>query len=590
MLIGNRNMMRKNGVPLLFLLLLLLFAACRPARYPQVLQEADSLASACPDSAVALLHGLRAEMAEERRAVQMYYRLLCIKAQDKAYIPHTSDSAVLSVLHYYEERKDRRHLPEAYYYAGRVYRDLGDAPQALDYFDKALEAMPRDGMLPLRSKVLSQMGTLFYRQGMYPEALEMYKGSLKSDSVLGDSVGIIANRLNMSLSYKSLGKQDSMRIFALSAHLLNRNMQRPPHTGDIENRLAWAYLCEQQYDSARLFLREALQNSNDRNKDAIYTTAGLFHQALGNSDSAVWYYQHLLHETSIYVRQVAYGNLAQLALAQNNPQKALHYLYEHNLCADSIQKITNTEGIRKVYALYNYQLREKENSRLREANARKTQNIVYLALGAGLLLVGSGAFYRKRKKQWKAQWENAENLRKEAYRRSAQFVQDNRAEMEKLQKKIRQLQRDLKDKGSMLEELERQKAILANTNQQTLLEQDKRRLAEEGLFNSDIYLHFRQQLEEEVPHLTPQDWNDLQEQLDACYDGFTRKLHTLHLRLSSKEMQTCMLIKARFSNTEIGKLTHTSVEGVSSRRSRLYEKVFHEKKGSKEWDAFIRSL
>ena len=582
--------MCKNGVPLLFLLLLLLFAACRPARYPQVLQEADSLASACPDSAVALLHGLRAEMAEERRAVQMYYRLLCIKAQDKAYIPHTSDSAVLSVLHYYEERKDRRHLPEAYYYAGRVCRDLGDAPQALDYFDKALEAMPRDGMLPLRSKVLSQMGTLFYRQGMYPEALEMYKGSLKSDSVLGDSVGIIANRLNMSLSYKSLGKQDSMRIFALSAHLLNRNMQRPPHTGDIENRLAWAYLCEQQYDSARLFLREALQNSNDRNKDAIYTTAGLFHQALGNSDSAVWYYQHLLHETSTYVRQVAYGNLAQLALAQNNPQKALHYLYEHNLCADSIQKITNTEGIRKVYALYNYQLREKENARLREANARKTQNIVYLALGAGLLLVGSGAFYRKRKKQWKAQWENAENLRKEAYRRSAQFVQDNRAEMEKLQKKIRQLQRDLKDKGSMLEELERQKAILANTNQQTLLEQDKRRLAEEGLFSSDIYLHFRQQLEEEVPHLTPQDWNDLQEQLDACYDGFTRKLHTLHLRLSSKEMQTCMLIKARFSNTEIGKLTHTSVEGVSSRRSRLYEKVFHEKKGSKEWDAFIRSL
>ena len=60
---------------------------------------------------------------------------------------------------------------------------------------------------------------------------------------------------------------------------------------------------------------------------------------------------------------------------------------------------------------------------------------------------------------------------------------------------------------------EAEKAILANTNQQTLLEQDKRRLAEEGLFSSDIYLHFRQQLEEEVPHLTPQDWNDLQEQL-----------------------------------------------------------------------------
>ena len=221
--------MHKTLTILLFLLLFL--AACRPVRYPQVLLEADSLASACPDSAVALLRGLQAEMAGERKAVQIYYRLLCVKAQDKAYIPHTSDSAVQAVLRYYEGHRDRRHLPEAYYYAGRVASDLGDAPQALDYFDKALEAMPRDGMLPLRSKVLSQMGTLFYRQGMYPEALEMYKGSLKSDSVLGDSVGIIANRLNMSLSYKSLGKQDSMRIFALSAHLLNRNMQRPPWHG-----------------------------------------------------------------------------------------------------------------------------------------------------------------------------------------------------------------------------------------------------------------------------------------------------------------------------------------------------------------------
>ena len=197
-------MMHKTGMTLLFFLLLFLLAACRPARYPQVLQEADSLASACPDSAVALLHGLRAEMAEERRAVQMYYRLLCIKAQDKAYIPHTSDSAVLSVLHYYEERKDRRHLPEAYYYAGRVYRDLGDAPQALDYFGKALEAMPQGGMLPLRGKVLSQMGTLFYRQSMYPEALEMYKNSLACDSARGDTAGIIADWVNMGLTYKCL--------------------------------------------------------------------------------------------------------------------------------------------------------------------------------------------------------------------------------------------------------------------------------------------------------------------------------------------------------------------------------------------------
>ena len=590
MLIGNRNMMHKTGMTLLFFLLLFLFAACRPARYPQVLQEADSLASACPDSAVALLHGLRAEMAEERRAVQMYYRLLCIKAQDKAYIPHTSDSAVLSVLHYYEERKDRRHLPEAYYYAGRVYRDLGDAPQALDYFGKALEAMPQDGMLPLRGKVLSQMGTLFYRQSMYPEALEMYQNSLKCKIIIKDSIGMAFSLRDMGDTYIGLGNKDSTLYYLLQANRICEALRDSTLVYTIQITLASIYAERKEFDAARTFLQRALQTTPEQEKASVYVTAGIWHQMQSQLDSAATYYKAAIRCGSAYAQKIAYGNLSQIALAQGDPDAAIQYLKRSNAYADSVQISINTEGIRRMYALYNYQLREKENSRLREANARKTQNIVYLALGAGLLLVGSGAFYRKRKKQWKAQWENAENLRKEAYRRSAQFVQDNRAEMEKLQKKIRQLQRDLKDKGSMLEELERQKAILANTNQQALLEQDKRKLAEEGLFNSDIYLHFRQQLEEEAPHLTPQDWNDLQEQLDACYDGFTRKLHTLHQRLSPKELQTCMLIKARFSNTEIGKLTHTSLEGVSSRRSRLYEKVFHEKKGAKEWDTFILSL
>lgn len=80
-------------------------------------------------------------MLSEPESTQMYYRLLSIKAYDKAFIPLTSDSLILPVLHYYINRNDKRHLPEAYYYAGRIYRDLGDAPQALDYFEKALDAM-----------------------------------------------------------------------------------------------------------------------------------------------------------------------------------------------------------------------------------------------------------------------------------------------------------------------------------------------------------------------------------------------------------------------------------------------------------------
>ena len=129
---------RGKGTKLAVVLAVLFFllASCRPVHYPQALLVADSLCAAHPQRALEWLDSLRPRMEQERKGVRMYYDLLCIKAQDKAYMPHTSDSLIQAVLHYYEERADRRHLPEAYYYAGRVASDLGDAPQALDYFGK----------------------------------------------------------------------------------------------------------------------------------------------------------------------------------------------------------------------------------------------------------------------------------------------------------------------------------------------------------------------------------------------------------------------------------------------------------------------
>lgn len=54
---------------------------------------------------------------------RMYYDLLTVKVRDKAYIRHTSDSLIRNVLRYYEHQDDKKHLPETYYYAGRVYSD-----------------------------------------------------------------------------------------------------------------------------------------------------------------------------------------------------------------------------------------------------------------------------------------------------------------------------------------------------------------------------------------------------------------------------------------------------------------------------------
>jgi len=69
--------------------------------------------------------------------------LLAIKAADKAYVKHTADSTILRVVDYYDRHQSTVRYPEALYYAGRVYSDLGDYPTALKYFQDALDEVEK---------------------------------------------------------------------------------------------------------------------------------------------------------------------------------------------------------------------------------------------------------------------------------------------------------------------------------------------------------------------------------------------------------------------------------------------------------------
>ena len=203
-----------KSLPVLFaaLCVLLCLSACRPKPYPSLLLAADSLASVLPDSACTLLASYAADTADEPLYVRMYYRLLCIKARDKAYIVHTSDSAILPVVAYYEHHKRLPHLPEAYYYAGRVYRDLGDAPQALAYFQRALDAMREDKDrvdMTVKKLVLSQMGTLFKGQDLDLEALDAYRQSLQCSELMGDSLSMIYTNRDIGQIFMFLEQRDS---------------------------------------------------------------------------------------------------------------------------------------------------------------------------------------------------------------------------------------------------------------------------------------------------------------------------------------------------------------------------------------------
>lgn len=433
--------MKTNTRFILLTCLLLCFYACDRKPYPQSLIIADSLASIQPDSAIALLKTLEDNIKTEPESTQMYYQLLCIKANDKAYIRHTSDSLILLVLHYYIEKRDERHLPEAYYYAGRVYRDLEDAPQALDYFEKAIDALPINEGYQLKSKIYSQMGTLFLYQKTYDEALKMFKEAQKCDIALKDSANMVFNLRDIADSYRCIDQNDSSIYYFQKAYNLAEVQGNQKLMAMVQNQMASLYSNLGKYDLARKLLQPSLDTLDIHSKSGIFSIASKLYHRMGYIDSASYYYNELLKCGTIYAKQTAHKGLAKIAILHDNPQKALLHLNQYIQYTDFIHQITDTENVRRLNSLYNYQLREKENNRLKIENKEK-QNLIIYIISIGLFIIASLFAYlqrNKRKKQLlKIQLKNLRQLKEEQYKKSSLFIEENKRKIEELEQKLQE--------------------------------------------------------------------------------------------------------------------------------------------------------
>lgn len=183
----------------------------RAGSIPAELVRADSLLAVCPDSAARYLASLDSLVREEPERVRMYYALQKIKADDKCYVTHTTDSVIRAVVRYYTDAGDPDLLMEAYYYLGSVYRDMGDPLAALRAFHRAVEVGERSDRFALLGRIYEQMGYVLAYQSLYPEAMEAMRKSSLYYGRACDTIGIAYARRNQARLYLELGK-DSVDV------------------------------------------------------------------------------------------------------------------------------------------------------------------------------------------------------------------------------------------------------------------------------------------------------------------------------------------------------------------------------------------
>lgn len=582
---------------LYFALLLLALYSCSNRPSPRALQVADSLTYCHPDSAVALLQQMKESILAEPEATQMRYYLLCIKAQDKAYITHTSDSLIQQVVRYYRKHKDKTYLPEALYFAGRVYRDLGDAPQALEYFQRAISHSTEDTDYKLISNVYSQIGMIFLYQDIYDKAPEMFREAYHYSVLAKDSIGIVYGLRDIGRSFTTLKQADSAIYYYLKADEQAIQIKDLELRSVINSELSGYYTELGRYEEAHKAMRIAISQKKEE-RLPLYAITAQYYDHTNQLDSATHYYLKLLSTDNYIFKQAAYWGLYKIARSRGRTDETLMYLDQYLAYTDSLQSMNQEETIRKINALYNYQLSRKENRKLKLQTFQERKLKVIFGIGFVFSIVLFIAYreYHKRKEQaQKIQRQKLERIKKEQYKLSL-------AQIEKNQKDIEALELSLREAEAMHDQLlqdylNAQKKLIEKNSEQIEAKQKVQDQAEVKLKQSDIYKKFlsvqkegeEEKEEEKKIRISNSDWQELNKAIDEAYNQFSQRLQELY-PVTDIELKVCLLLKIGLSPLQIAIITIRSKQAISSIRKRLYKKLFNDDGNTDQLDSFIRNF
>lgn len=571
-----------------FVLLAGIVFACRPHQYPHILVEADSLCEAKPDSAVSLLRSLKPQFATAGKADRMYYQLLCIKAADKAFIPHESDSTILSVVDYYKSKGDKEKLAEAYFYAGSVYRDLNDAPEQLKYLQLSLDVMPDDYPILKRMLTHYQIGRLFILQDLDEEAIPSFREAIRLCRLTADTVRMIHFLRDAAFAWEGIEELDSAMIYYQKAYDLSEEINNESLKSGIKYQLAAVYDTMGKKQQALEMLRSINVMDEKDNISSNYSIASRIYEHNGMLDSALLCYRKLLSDGNLMGRCLANEKLAAYSLQSRDYRNAYQHLLTFNAQSDSVNKQSAAEAIERMHSLYNYNIREKEVQRLALDNKNKAILLVislFVIVLAVAIAIIMWIHSKRRQAELEQGMQKLEILREKELQLSDKAIAENKVKIEQLRNSISRLgNENISLKQQLENQLRMTLTVVKNAEDQRYFKQQSEVLLQE----SDIRKVINNRLQEKTP-LKQNDWEIIETELNSLFTDFSSRVSAL-LKMSEQEFHICLLIKADVKTNDIAVLTSRTKQAISNAKSRMYQKAFKVKGTADEWDKVIESL
>ena len=567
---------------ILFVSALALLSCGRPD-YPAELLAADSLSGVRPDSAKAVLgrvgHGLDAFDDDAR----WYYRLLRLKVRGKAYDVFTAaDSAeAFDILAHYRSGGDSRLLPQAYYYAGCVVRDMRNAPMAIDLFQHGMDAMQDTTDLELRSILNFRIGFLLLDQGVYDHAIPYFRESLRLESLRKDTAMMAFCHEKLAFVYRDKGERDSALCYFDRAIRCANALGDSTFANGFVASLASYYISVKDYRKADSCLAPYLPYVQNSDMKEMYCMAAITDLYNGNYDTVAYYCDFLLKLGNVYQKKTANRLLSSVNLRKGNVAGAIKNIYDYEQLSDSVDVINAADVVARMNASYNYDKFKVENEQL------KVERAYYILGGIILLLVIviiSFCFFSSYRKG-KQRMQNLKDARLNMQRQSEAYVASNNAKLAELSRKLTLARRE---NEAMVAALERQKLLMETDMEMARQKQRMSETMRRSIVSSEIYGRvYEASAKGKV--LTDDDWRDIESFLLGLIPNFKTMLYGI-CSISKQDYHMCLLIKmGGFSGKQIASLMGRTDSAISKAKKKLHD-LFIGQTGEATIEDFINSL
>ena len=559
------------------LLLVLTLMACTGHRYPTKLVVADNLCAANPDSALRLLTQYKDSIKSASKADRMYYELLLADAMNKAYVDMTTDSILKEVTDYYDRHGSSNEQMRAHYLLGCAYRDMGEAPMALQCYQDAVDkadTLSGDCNYRLLTSVYGQMAEIYHKQNLPLDEITANKNCQKYSLFGKDTTEYLISCQAMVKPYFLLG--DTLAMMKVLDDVYQLYLKRGDSLHAARTYGSSIYIDklvrEGRLSEARrrinIYKTKSGLYDNQGNLNGFFTGyyyyEGMYYLRAGQLDSAEFCFRKLTNDRNYHLEEC--HGLMMLYQQRRNTDSIIKYVQEYSDAVDKQADSRRTETVHQMTSLYNYQrFRDEAESQSRYAERIKWLSLI-IVIFLMLLFLYIILHYRRSQREKTTRIHEISKLYNEAKRehnkvrdelsklknKDESIISDKEREIAILNKKIYSYR-------NMLSELNANRQ-LSKFRESGIIKLLKIRLSrntpgtvvpEEGVWKKLIV---------QFAHLAP-----------TAYTTIGREEI-----LSSQELRMCILLLSDFDNNEINLLMNISPQNATNIRAKANKKLFGE--------------